>query len=97
MFDIANLSLIEESKLSLGIAFLLYTTFGRIVFKGTHNLEKMPWVNHPVFRYLIVFATAFVATQDLKISGILLVSYFILFDVLLKSSNNVAKIEPRKK
>lgn len=91
-----NLMHIEESRITLSIAFLLYIIASNSAFKNAR--DSLELLNDSIlFRYIVVFSTLFVASQDIKVSGIITLAYAFIFDGLLNPDSKIAVVSKKKK
>lgn len=92
-FDISE---IEESRITLAIAFLLYIVAGNVAFKKARDAMEL-LEDSVIFKYIIVFSTGFVVSQNIKISIVMIALYALLFDGLLNPDSKIAIVTKKKK
>jgi hypothetical protein len=95
--DLGELEKHSDNKYLYGVLFLIYIVAGKyITDKPAENIKQI--AEHPIMKYIIVYAAAFIATKSIREATILCVVYFVVFDVLLEPTSklSILKVQPKK-
>jgi len=93
--DINQLEKFSDNKYLYGILFMIYIVAGKyITEKPADNIKQL--AEHPLLKYVVVYAAAFIATKSIRQAGILSIAYFIVFDLLLEPTSKLSIISKQK-
>lgn len=94
--DLNQLEKHSDNKYLYGVLFLIYIVAGKyITEKPAENIKQL--AEHPMFKYIVVYAAAFIATKSIRQAGILTIVYFVIFDVLLEPTSKLSLIKKQIK
>jgi hypothetical protein len=87
--DLDQLEKHSDNKYLYGVLFMIYIIAGKyITEQPAENIRQ--FAEHPIFKYVIVYAAAFIATKSIRQAGILSIVYAVVFDILLEPKSKLS-------
>lgn len=94
--DLDQLEKHSDNKYLYGILFLVYIVAGKyITERPAENIKQ--FAEHPIFKYVVVYAAAFIATRSIREAGIMSMVYFVVFDMLLEPTSKLSILKKQAK